>query len=538
MDKKFFIALTLSMLTVLGLQYYFSGKVNDPQKSNVASTSQQPVVGQPIKVAAVSDLYRPLNMDVNFEKKKLDRDEILTDVETSSYKAVFSNNGAVLTSLEFKDYKGKNGALLRTLEPAPKDDSSSQECFLLALENETPYQYELLYKQDKKIEQSDIVEVAYKAETEHWSIQKTYVIYKDSYKVDLNINFEPKGQNVDALRARIFVKAPYVNEIDNDPVGGFVLNEAKASVEKVDLNTTQDLIWHWGTPKILFGVDDRYFVHGIVNDPAKFVQRAYFKKNDAKNVLQILEGTEIKESSKFNLSFYMGPKILDAMSDVDVRLTELLSFGWLSWLCKLLLKLIEWLVLLLGNYGWAIVAMTILLRLPFMPLSIYSRRKMEEYQKYQPTIQRIRQKYRNDIKLQNQELVKFHQDHNLSTVTPLLGCLPLLIQMPILFALYRVLGNYLGLYQAPFFWWISDLSAKDPYYVIPIIMGLTMLWQQVITPSSDEKQKVMMYFISIVMTVVFAGFPVGLVLYWTVNNVFTLFEDYFRKYALKNKTGF
>ncbi len=538
MDKKFFISLALSMLTVLGLQYYFTGKGKESKRSNVASTSQQPVTGQPIKVAAVSDLYRPISVDVEFEKKKLDRAEILTDVETPSYKAVFSNNGAVLTSLEFKNYKGKNGALLKTLEPTSKDDPSQRECFLLALEKDTPYQYEFLYKQDKKVGQSDVIEVAYKAETGLWSIQKTYVIYKDGYKIDLGIDFEPKRQSADALRARIFVKSPCVGEIEGDPLGGFIFNEVKESVEKIDLNSAQDLVWHWGTPKILFGVDDRYFVHGIVNDPAKFVQRAYFKKIDVKNVLQILESIEIKESSKFNLSFYMGPKILDAMSDVDVRLTELLSFGWLSWLCKLLLKLIEWLVSLLGNYGWAIIAMTIILRLPFMPLSIYSRRRMEVYQKYQPTIQRIRQKYRNDIKLQNQELVKFHQDHNLSTATPLLGCLPLLIQMPILFALYRVLNNYLGLYQAPFVWWISDLSAKDPCYIIPIIMGLTMLWQQIITPSVDEKQKIMMYFFSVVMTVLFAGFPVGLVLYWTVNNIFTLFEDYFRKYALKNKTGF
>lgn len=538
MDKKFFISLTLSLLTVLGLQYYFGGKVSDSQKSNVTSTSQKPVMGQPIKVAADADFYRPLNVEVSFEQKKIDQAELLTEVETRYYKAVFSDNGAVLKSLEFKDYKGKSGSLLKTLDSTSvlQGDSNLEGCFLLALEKDTPYKYEFLYKQDKQIDQHDVMEIGYKAETEFWIIQKIYVLYKDNYKFDLNVSFEPKGtiQEKNILRARIFVKAPYVNEIDNDPVGGFAFNETKNNVGKLDLGTSQDLIWHWVTPKILFGAEDKYFVHGIVNDSSKFVRRAYFKKLDANNVFEILEGSELKEANKFNLSFYMGPKILDAMSDVDHRLVDLLSFGWLSWLCKLLLKLIDWLFSLLGNYGWAIVIMTILVRLPFMPLSIYSRKKMEEYQRYQPTIQRIRQKYRNDMKMQNQELIKFHQDHNLSTVTPLLGCLPLLIQMPILFALYRVLASYLGLYQAPFLGWIIDLSAKDPYYIIPVFMGLTMIWQQMITPSVDEKQKIMMYFISIVMTVVFAGFPVGLVLYWTINNLFTLFEDYFRKYALKN----
>lgn len=139
-------------------------------------------------------------------------------------------------------------------------------------------------------------------------------------------------------------------------------------------------------------------------------------------------------------------------------------------------------------------------------------------------------KYRHDLSLQHTELMKFYKDHNLSPTTQFLGCLPLLIQMPILFALYRVLNNYLDLYQAPFIGWITDLSSKDPYYVLPILMGLSMLWQQHMTKVADEKQRVMMMFMSIFMTVMFANFPAGLVLYWLMNNIWTIGEDYLRKY--------
>jgi YidC/Oxa1 family membrane protein insertase len=154
---------------------------------------------------------------------------------------------------------------------------------------------------------------------------------------------------------------------------------------------------------------------------------------------------------------------------------------------------------------------------------------MEEYQRYQPTIQRIRTKYKNNLQLQQAEILKFHKEHNLSPATPMIGCLPLLVQLPILFSLYRVLGNYLSLYHAPFFGWIVDLSAKDPYYVFPILMGATMILQQRMTPVADEKQRLMMLFMPILMTAIFVNFPAGLVLYWFMNNLLTVMEDLFRK---------
>jgi YidC/Oxa1 family membrane protein insertase len=214
---------------------------------------------------------------------------------------------------------------------------------------------------------------------------------------------------------------------------------------------------------------------------------------------------------------------------VDDRLDGLMSFGWLSFVCKLLLKLLEWLFGYFGNYGLAILVMGLLLRFPLIPLSVYSRRKMEIYQKFQPTIAKIRQKYRHDVKMQHEELMRFHQEHNLSAATPIMGCLPMLIQLPILFALFRVLGNYLDLYNAPFYGWILDLSSKDPYYVLPILMGASMMWQQWLTPTTDEKQRVIMMFMTLVFTVFFAKAAAGLVLYWLVNNVVTIGEDYLRR---------
>jgi YidC/Oxa1 family membrane protein insertase len=550
-DKKFFLALILSVLTVWGLQRYFGANSNVPQApAGVGSVTAQPQIGQPVKVATTQDLYRPLNMDIKFKEEKLES-EVLIDVQTKHYKASFSNYGAVLTNFEYNEHHGKNGFPIKTVykKGALDEKLRAEGCFLLALEADTPFLYKFLYRQDKKVNSqlkeqdnvsdrtvADSIEVAYQAETAFWTITKIYTLYQNNYRIDFTTKFEPKiqaGIDVKPLRARILFAAPFVNEVPGNNLDFFVYNENKDCIDKIDPTTVKDLFWFWSTQKGMFGAEDKYFAHCLIDDPSKFVQRAYIKMFENQKQHPVLEGPELKAAQSYTMSFYMGPKVLDELSVVDSRLVDLLSFGWLSWLCKLLLKLLYFLFSFLGNYGWAIVVMTVLLRIPFAPLSIYGRKKMEEYQKYQPTIQRIRQKYKTDLQMQNQELMKFHKDHNLSTATPILGCLPMLIQMPILFALYKVLGSYLALYQAPFVGWIIDLSAKDPYYVLPVIMGLTMLWQQIITPSGDEKQKIMMYFVSVVITVLFANFPAGLVLYWATNNIITIAEDYLRRFALR-----
>ena len=153
--------------------------------------------------------------------------------------------------------------------------------------------------------------------------------------------------------------------------------------------------------------------------------------------------------------------------------------------------------------------------------------------KYQPTIQKIRLKYKSDLRKQQEEIMRFHKEHNLSHSAPLLGCLPMLIQMPFLYALYNILGGYLDLYQAPFFGWITDLSSKDPYYILPVFMGISMFWQQSLTPIKDNKQRTIMLFLPIIFTFLFANWPAGLVLYWTVNNLLMVGEDYLRKHFFK-----
>lgn len=515
--KNLVFALALTWVTMQLFGYFFGGR-KDVQQGEIRP-------GQQAQALMPEALFKPLDLDVSFVEQKVPVEEV-TEIDTDYCKLVFSSQGAVLQSIDFKEHINKNGKPLRTIYDRGSMDEEQRKkgCFLVALEEKTPYFYKLVDTK-RGVEKTELV---YRAQSEGWAITKTFGIYKKSYQLDVTVAFEPE-KNHHTLKPRLFFMAPYIAELGDDTVSVVSYNESKESIERKDINADQGIAWYWKGSNPIFGAEDRYFLHSMIKDDANFVQRAYFKTYDSTMVTPILEGPVVNDKQSFTLSFYVGPKVFDHLAAIDTRLEEVMSFGWLSWMCKLLLKLLQYLYDLIGNYGLAIIAMTFVLKLPFVPLSMYSRKKVKEYQKYQPLINRIREKYKHDQVLQHQEFMKFHREHNLSPTTPALGCLPLVMQVPILFGLYRVLSNYLDLYQAPFFGWLTDLSAKDPFYVLPILLGLFSLWQQSLMPIADEKQRFMSMFMAVVMTIAFASFPAGLVLYWLMNTLFSITEEYAQK---------
>jgi len=225
---------------------------------------------------------------------------------------------------------------------------------------------------------------------------------------------------------------------------------------------------------------------------------------------------------------YAGPKEYDVLSRIDEYLPDVIDLGMFGFLGKPILQLLKYLHSLVGNWGWAIVLLTIIVRLIVLPFNLYSYKSMKAMQKIQPEMNRIREKYKDkpaEMRMQmNQEIMQLMKDNN---ANPLGGCLPMLLQLPPFFALYQVLGQSIELYRAPFIFWIHDLSAKDPYFVLPLLMGITMFIQQKITPTTMDPQqaKIMMW-----MPVIFAFFmlslPSGLTLYIFVSTLFGIGQQY------------
>ncbi|MCG6871041.1 MAG: membrane protein insertase YidC [Gammaproteobacteria bacterium] len=221
---------------------------------------------------------------------------------------------------------------------------------------------------------------------------------------------------------------------------------------------------------------------------------------------------------------FVGPKEQDRLEKIAGELSLTVDYGWLTIIAAPLFWLLDWLHRLFGNWGWAIIGVTVLLKAAFYPLSAAGFKSMARMKAMQPRIATLRERHQGDKQKLNQAMMELYQKEK---INPLGGCLPILIQIPVFIALYWVLLESVELRQAPWAFWIHDLTAKDPYYVLPLLMGGSMLAQQFLNPAPpDPIQKRIMMALPVVFTFLFLFFPSGLVLYWTVNNVLSMAQQW------------
>jgi YidC/Oxa1 family membrane protein insertase len=221
---------------------------------------------------------------------------------------------------------------------------------------------------------------------------------------------------------------------------------------------------------------------------------------------------------------YAGPKEQKRLETLAEGMVLTVDYGMLTFLSAPLFWLLDHIHRWVGNWGWAIVILTLLIKLAFYPLSAASYRSMAQMKKVQPKLEELKQRYANDREKLNQALMELYRTEK---INPLGGCLPILIQIPVFIALYWVLLESVEMRQAPWILWIKDLSTPDPYYVLPIVMGATMYLQQFISPQpADPIQRRMFLAMPAVFTVFFLFFPSGLVLYWTVNNLLSIAQQW------------
>ena len=278
-----------------------------------------------------------------------------------------------------------------------------------------------------------------------------------------------------------------------------------------------------------FGFEDKYFLKAmIIKDiPSTTVT---IRRTDDKSVNQTcaLSSINIKPGSvqTQELALFVGPKVLGTLKASDHELAKALDFGFFDIIAKPLLISLNWIEKYVGSYGLAIIILTFIIKILLYPLTLKSFKSMKELQKVQPLMKEIQQKYKDDKQKLNQALMKLYQEHK---INPMGGCLPMLLQIPILFALYKVFLASIELRHTPFhIWgtWLPDLSAKDPYYITPILMGLSWFVQQKMTPApGDPMQQKIMMFMPIVFTVMFLNFPSGLVIYWLVSNILSILQQ-------------
>jgi len=263
---------------------------------------------------------------------------------------------------------------------------------------------------------------------------------------------------------------------------------------------------------------DRYYATVIYNFDTS-LQVSLMPDND-KNPQAFIHA-----KNKIDFSGYMGPKNFNDLKALHPELTDVIEYGWFTFIAKPMFTFLQFIQSFVGNWGWTIVILTLIIKLILYPLSYKGMVSMQKLKDLAPKIKEIQTKYKDDKQRQSAAMMELYKKHG---ANPMGGCLPLLLQIPVFFAIYRVLLNSIELKGAEWILWINDLAEMDPYYVLPILMGASMWLQQKITPNTmqDETQKKIFQMLPIIFTFFFLWFPAGLTLYWFVNNVFTIAQQY------------
>lgn len=231
-----------------------------------------------------------------------------------------------------------------------------------------------------------------------------------------------------------------------------------------------------------------------------------------------------KQTFNLNQTLYVGPAIASNLDVLSPHLSMTIDYGWLWFISKIIFAVMTFVHNFVLNWGWSIIITTILIKLIFFPLSDKSFRSMAVMRKLQPKIQQLKERFGEDRQAFSRAMMDLYRQEK---ANPLSGCLPILIQIPVFIALYWVIIQSVEIRQAPWLFWVKDLSVHDPYYILPVIMGLLMFVQQKMSPPPpDPTQAKVMMFMPVIFTVFFLNFPAGLVLYWITNTLFTIIHQF------------
>lgn len=540
MEKRALIALTLSVLVLLFWEYYFTPKPQPPQ-GPTESVDQKKNLDKPSLDSLPSEGVASLKS----VPESLPRMEKWT-VRTPIYEAEIVNGGARISSFKLSRYRAFVGK-----------DSPPMELISVQLLGYFPGAVDLLKNEGLHLatrpysgpDERDIVlkdgeERAVKFHTtvgEKIFVEKTYLWKADSYVNDIEIRVRNNSDDVFEDRLGVsFYFMPYQKDEPSYNVSQLAYYGNK-SFNVIDIKDLKKELKTVSTPVDWIGYQNNYFLQALVpqtNEQYQIVGRIVDDKDSVVQLVYLSEPFNLKpqEERIWKFKFYSGPKEMSELKKSGHKLVASIDYGWVGFLAKPLLYLLKWLYSFTHNYGVAIIILTIIVKLVCWPLTDKSYQSMKKMKQIQPLINQIREKYKDDREKLNQELMSLYRTYK---VNPMGGCLPILLQIPVFFALYRMLYSAVELRHQPFCLWITDLTAPDrlnvgfsiPYLgglpVLTLLMGATMFIQQKMTPSpGDPRQEKIMLLMPIVFTVLFINFPSGLVLYWFVNNILSIAQQY------------
>jgi YidC/Oxa1 family membrane protein insertase len=546
MERRVLLAVVLSFVVLFGYQALIV-KPNRKPAVPVATTTSPNAATTPVeapKPAPVPTGPMPAVLTGETAERRI-------VLETSRVKATFSNRGAILESWLLKDYLDSKGRPMDMVAPAltvPEHHPLSltvDDAALTARLNSVLYQAS---SGDQKVDtRTGSLQFTYR-DASGVAVVKTIEVQPDGQPFLLRVNMQVlvngQPQRVTVHGGAGFgdiergVKstswlAPSTYQVPQGIVQVIgVQNPARLPVATLDKQPVQEGLVRYG------GVDDQYFLAAALTG-GKHARIEYapltVKTDDGdRHIIDY----RVRVAGDGPLTFFVGPKEFDLLQRADTELTRTINLGIFGFLATPLLKALKWINEYIGNFGWSIILLTILINLVLFPLRHKSAVSMRKMQQIQPQVKAIQDRYAK-LKVtdparqkMNQELMELYKAKG---ANPASGCLPMVLTFPVLFAFYAFLSQAIELRGAPWILWIHDLSRHDPYYVTPLLMGASQFIQTRMMPATgDPQQQKMMMFMPLMFMVFFLWAPSGLVLYWLCSNLWTIGQQYFTNRLLAN----
>jgi len=537
MDKKTLLALILSFVVFLVWSLLFGPKPTDKPAENAPAQEQAQRV--------VPESQKPLGPQKE-STLETDLESMDIKVETELYSALFSGSGPMIKGFKLKKYRStaeKSSPLKELITVNNKDGHGFDLGFY---GQNIPNVAWSAFSVDKKgiaLERGDRPEeLVYKWKSPQGvDIQTRFLFHPEKYAIDLAVTIDNGSENPvnDALSLNL-THLPQENKKTYGVFEGMALLLGN-KLEKIKVSKTKQKQFEGRIPWVAY--EQPYFMAAIANenDPA-ITAKGTTLPNGEIRVSYLTPFLNVKPLEKItkNFTLYFGPRDLYVLKDLGKKVEKAINFGWFDIIAKPLLVTLRFFNKYVSNYGLSIILLTVLIKILFWPLTHKSYKSMKEMRKLQPMMAKIREKYKNNKPEMQKQLMNLYKTYK---INPMGGCLPMVVQIPVFFAFYRILPASIELRHAPFVLWINDLSAPErllsfsfkipfmaPPYGIPVmtlLMGASMFLQQKMTPSpGDPAQAKMMMLLPIVFTVFFINFPSGLVLYWLVNNLLSIAQQY------------
>ncbi len=541
MEKRVIVFLVLSLAIIFGYEYLLNElgllpqpTISDPAEPSTSDTSSPPSTGPGSLTSngsATKEITAPQSPGGNVraqESRRAPSAAEFIEVETDLYRAKFTTRGAALISWELKRYRSSS------------DGKSSVQL----VRQEGKFADPLTVTTDDASQAKELSEGVYKAERDFTALDQSHptghiTFYYESpatgLRLEKQLTFHAGSYIVDiALKSSGLAGPVKIGLGTNFGVvewgEGFIGSVGAASLidDTIETDAPESDVERKGSVKWV-ALQDKYFIAALI---PKTSASALPRKQGDKLVSTAVRLASDSSGAPLELQLFAGPKEYDTLQSLQIRLEDTIDFGWFlfgSWdmvraVAKPIFYVLRYINDYTHNYGLTIILLTVIIKLLFVPLQYKSYTSMKQMQGIQPKVAALQEKFKDDRERLNKELIKLYRDHK---VNPVGGCLPMILQMPVFVSLFNILYMTIDLRQAPLGLWISDLSVQDPYYILPIIMGISMVVMQKIQPTTmDPTQAKVMLMLPAVMTFLFINFPAGLVLYWLTNNVLTIVQQF------------